>query len=135
LNDPIRHGNLTIYRWTPNRFEYLKACDLVVSRAGHGTLSQSICYGKPMILVPTPSHTEQLNNARKAVELGIAKMIEQQKFNGKIFLETVQEMLRNEHFRERAKQIQEEVLKLNGLEKAVQTIMEVTEGGISNVCS
>jgi len=27
---------------------------------------QSICYGKPSVLVPIPSHTEQINNAKKA---------------------------------------------------------------------
>ncbi|MCK4440090.1 hypothetical protein KAU85_03810, partial [Candidatus Bathyarchaeota archaeon] len=48
--EPIHHGNLRIYKWIPNRFEYLKACDLVISRAGHGTLMQCMCYGKPMIL-------------------------------------------------------------------------------------
>ncbi|PVX24884.1 MAG: hypothetical protein CW716_09240, partial [Candidatus Bathyarchaeum sp.] len=57
--EPVNGENLIIHGWIPNRFEYLKACDLVISRGGHGTLSQSICYGKPTILVPTPSHTEQ----------------------------------------------------------------------------
>jgi len=126
--EPIQNGALTVYQWVPNRFEYLKACDLVIARAGHGTLTQSICYGKPLILVPTPNHTEQLNNAKKAAELGIAQVIEQDKLNKQTLLATVQGMLRLDEFRERAKQIQGEVQKLNGIETAVQTITEVVEG-------
>ena len=127
--EPIRNGNLTVYKWIPHRFEHLKACDLVIARAGHGTLTQSICYGKPLLLVPTPSHTEQLNNAKRAVQLGIAEMIEQKDLDKETLLETIQKMLGNTQFQERVEQIQREVLKLNGVEAAVQTIMEATENG------
>ena len=122
--EPVRNGNLTVYKWIPNRFEYLKACDLVIARAGHGTLTQSICYGKPLILVPTPSHTEQLNNAKRAVELGIAQMIEQKELSKEELLKTIQKTLGNTQFRERVEQIQIEVLKLNGVTVAVKTITE-----------
>jgi uncharacterized protein (TIGR00661 family) len=127
--EPIRNGNLTVYKWIPNRFAYLKACDLIIARAGHGTLTQSICYGKPLILVPTPSHTEQLNNAKRAVQLGIAEMIEQKDLNKETLFETIQKMLGNTHFQEKVEQIQREVLKLNGVEVAVQTIMKAKENG------
>lgn len=131
--EPVQDGNVTVYGWTPNRFEYLKACDVVIARAGHGTVAQSICYGKPLILVPTPSHTEQLNNAKNAVELGIAEMIEQESLNKQTLLETVRKILENNQFQERTKQIQEDALKLNGLETAIQMIMEAAEGGITDV--
>jgi UDP-N-acetylglucosamine--N-acetylmuramyl-(pentapeptide) pyrophosphoryl-undecaprenol N-acetylglucosamine transferase len=133
--EPVKNGNVTVYSWIPNRFEYLKACDLMIARAGHGTVAQSICYGKPMILVPTPSHTEQLNNAKNAVELGIAKMIEQCDLNKNVLLATVGKILENSRFQERAEQIKEDVIKLNGLETAVQTIVDVAEGGIVDVSS
>jgi len=125
--EPLQNGNLTVYNWIPNRFEYLKACDVVVSRAGHGTLTQSISYGKPLILVPTPNHTEQLNNARVAAEMGVAKVIEQKNLNKQTLLEAVQKTLELDQFRERAEQIQRDVLKLNGMEIAIQTITEVAE--------
>ena len=133
--EPVKDGNVIVYGWIPNRFEYLKACDLVIARAGHGTAAQSICYGKPLILVPTPNHTEQLNNAKNAVELGIAKMIEQDDLNKHALLATVGKILENSRFQERAEQIQEDVIKLNGLETAVQTIVDVAEGGIADVSS
>lgn len=122
--EPICHGNLRIYKWIPNRFEYLKTCDLVISRAGHGTLTQCMCYGKPVILVPTPSHTEQLNNAKQAEKLGVAKVIDQKELNKENLLENVQQILEDE-MSERLKQIQTEVLGYDGLENAVKTIVEM----------
>lgn len=124
--EPIHHGNLRIYKWIPNRFEYLKACDLVISRAGHGTLMQCMCYGKPMILMPTPSHTEQLNNAKQAEELGVAKVIGQKKISKEKLVENVQQILESE-MPERLEQIQREVSKHNGLENAIKTIMETAK--------
>lgn len=123
---PIRNGILTVYRWTPNRFEYLKACDLVIARAGHGTLTQSICYGKPLILVPTPNHSEQLNNAKRAVELGIAEMVDQENLTKEKLLTTVERMLEGSGFQERVECIQVEALKLNGVEKTVKIITEAS---------
>jgi len=77
LEGPINRGNITIYNWLPNRFEILKACDIVVSRAGLGTISQAVVYGKPLILIPTPSHTEQISNANVTAMLKLGKIIDQ----------------------------------------------------------
>jgi len=128
--NPIQHGNLRIYRWMDNqtRFEYIKACDLVISRAGHGTISQSMYYGKPMILIPTPSHTEQENNAKRAAQIGIAKLKEQPKLTKDELLQNVKEVFENGKLRRRAQEIQKNVLKINGLKKAVEIILKVAEG-------
>lgn len=123
---PTRHGNVTIYKWIPNRFEYLKTCDLVIGRAGHGTITQSMCYGKPMILVPTPSHTEQLWNSKQVENLGAAKIIQQEELNREKLLKGVQQILESE-VPERLKDIQREVLKYDGLENATKTIIETAE--------
>ncbi|MEM3760440.1 MAG: glycosyltransferase [Candidatus Bathyarchaeia archaeon] len=123
---PIRHGNLTIYKWIPNRFEYLKAADIIISRAGHGTITHCMCYGKPMILIPTPSHTEQLSNAKQAEILGVAKTIQQEELNKERLLKSVKEIL-NSPIPEGLKKIQREVLNYDGLEKAVETIIQIAE--------
>jgi len=122
---PIHKGNVSIYSWVSNRFEYLKACDLVVSRAGHGTLTQSICYGKPMVLIPTPSHTEQLNNAYRVQEMGVAKVLEQHAVNKETLEAAIKEMLTEEDCRKKIEKIQTAVSGLNGLQTAVETIINV----------
>lgn len=123
---PLHHGNVTIYKWMPNRFEYLKASDLVIGRAGHGTLTQCMCYGKPMILIPTPSHTEQLVNARQAKNLGIAKIIPQEELNKEKLLNTVKQTLKSE-ITKRTEEVQREAIKHDGLANSVKTIIEVAE--------
>jgi UDP:flavonoid glycosyltransferase YjiC (YdhE family) len=123
---PVQHGNVTIYKWLPNRFEYLKACDVVIGRAGHGTITQCMCYGKPVILVPTPNHTEQLANARQAQKLGAAHVILQKWLTKERLLKEVLECLQAETSR-RLAYIQEESLKHDGLENAVETVIEIAQ--------
>ncbi len=123
---PIRHGNVTIYKWIPNRFEYLKTCDVVIGRAGHGTIIQAMCYGKPIILVPTPGHTEQINNAKQAQDLGVAKILLQNELSKDTLLKTVRQVL-GSGTEERLKLIQEEVLQYDGLEEIVTTINHMSK--------
>jgi len=52
------------------------AADLVISRAGMGSISECTALEKPMILIPIPqSHQEQ--NARRMVEGGGAELVQQ----------------------------------------------------------
>lgn len=125
---PVKHRNLTIFRWIPNRFHYLKACDIVVSRAGHGTISQSICYGKPSVLIPTPNHTEQRNNANKCAALGIAVVANQGNLDKRTLLTAIDEIL-TKSYSDRAKIIQKEVAALDGLSAAIEATFKVVEGG------
>jgi UDP:flavonoid glycosyltransferase YjiC (YdhE family) len=124
---PMHHGNVTIFMWIPNRFEYMKACDLIIGRAGHGTITQSMCYGKPMVLVPTPSHTEQLTNAKQAMDLGVAKVVQQERITTERLLTEVKEILEGEMPR-KLREIQKRVLESNGLDNAVKTVIEVGQG-------
>ncbi|MEM3731486.1 MAG: glycosyltransferase [Candidatus Bathyarchaeia archaeon] len=125
-DNPIHHDNVTIYKWMSNRFEFLKACDLVISRAGHGTLTQSLCYGKPMILIPTPSHTEQISNAKQAEKLGIARVIQQEELSNERLLKEVKQVL-NDGTTSRLKRIQKEVLAHDGLKNITSAIIELAE--------
>ncbi|MDO8425158.1 MAG: UDP-N-acetylglucosamine--N-acetylmuramyl-(pentapeptide) pyrophosphoryl-undecaprenol N-acetylglucosamine transferase [bacterium] len=51
----------------------LAAADLVVSRAGMGTIAELGCLGKPTVLVPMPS-THQEDNAQQLNERGAAEV-------------------------------------------------------------
>jgi UDP:flavonoid glycosyltransferase YjiC (YdhE family) len=119
--EPQRDGNVTIYNWLPNRFEFLKACDVVISRAGLGTITQSICYGKPMLLIPTLSHTEQQHNAQKAEALGVAKLLDQRKLCLEILLEGIKEVL-NSDFSERVEELRRRVVKYDATGAIIDAI-------------
>ena len=86
---PTSSGSLTTVPWVVDRYEYLKACDLVVCRGGHNTIMQCISYGKPSIIIPVPNHTEQYANARRASELGFSVALHQVELNRERLFETV----------------------------------------------
>jgi UDP-N-acetylglucosamine--N-acetylmuramyl-(pentapeptide) pyrophosphoryl-undecaprenol N-acetylglucosamine transferase len=58
----------------------LRACDLVIARAGAGTIAECQFCKKPMILIPHggSAHTHQLANGKRAEQQGTAIVIEQE---------------------------------------------------------
>jgi UDP-N-acetylglucosamine--N-acetylmuramyl-(pentapeptide) pyrophosphoryl-undecaprenol N-acetylglucosamine transferase len=118
---PKRIGNVMMYEWLPNRFEYLKACDLMIARAGHGTMTQCMCYGKPMILIPAPGQTEQITNAKQAQAIGVAEIIPQNQLNLERLLTTVKKVFETT-MPKKAAHVAKDVSQYNGLEK----VMEIT---------
>jgi UDP-N-acetylglucosamine--N-acetylmuramyl-(pentapeptide) pyrophosphoryl-undecaprenol N-acetylglucosamine transferase len=60
------------------------AADLVVSRAGAGTLTELAAFGLPALLIPYPhaAGNHQLHNARVFERAGAAKLLEQHHLNG-----------------------------------------------------
>jgi UDP-N-acetylglucosamine--N-acetylmuramyl-(pentapeptide) pyrophosphoryl-undecaprenol N-acetylglucosamine transferase len=60
-----------------NRMDYAYAADIIVSRAGAGTISELCLVGKPVILVPSPNVAEdhQTRNARALSEREAAILI------------------------------------------------------------
>ena len=90
---PLKMGKLTLIPWIENRFDYLEACDLIISRAGHETLMQSIGYGKPSLIIPMPKHPEQYGNARRAMEMKVAKAMHQKDLTLDHLVQRVDEVL------------------------------------------
>ncbi|MGB9022960.1 MAG: glycosyltransferase [Candidatus Bathyarchaeia archaeon] len=92
---PVRDGNLTVYDWVEDQYELLEASDVVVSRAGHGTIMKAIMLGKPMILIPIPDHTEQYGNAKRASRLGLAEIVPQREITVERLLDATKRLLRS----------------------------------------
>jgi len=123
-SDPVSKGPLTMVPWVPDRFGYLKACDLVVSRGGHETIMQSICYGKPSIIIPVPKHSEQYGNARRAMELGVAEALHQCDLSREKLLDLIGGMLGNGRYEERLQEMNERNHLGDGVENTVSAIGE-----------
>jgi len=104
---PRRHGKLIIFDWIDedSQYQILKTCDLVISRAGHGTVTKAMTFGKPMILIPIPDHTEQYGNAKRSARLGFAKIIDQDKINEQILGKTMDELLKSKEIQNTAQEI------------------------------
>ena len=127
-SNPKSRGSLTVIPWVRDRFEYLKACDLVVSRAGHETIMQSICFEKPMILVPPPRHTEQYGNARRARELGVAEAVHQWDLTRESLLALVEGILGDDRYSERLREINSNNHLGDGVENVVEAVGELLHG-------
>jgi UDP:flavonoid glycosyltransferase YjiC (YdhE family) len=80
-----------------------------------------------MVLIPTPSHTEQLNNAYRVKEMGLAEILEQKDINRESLVGTIEKMLGDEDYRKRAGEIQIDISGLNGLNNVVETITRVAQ--------
>ena len=65
------------------------ACDLIVSRAGSGSIFEIAALGKPSILIPLPEAAQghQLENAYKYSQNGAALVLEEENFTPHFFLE------------------------------------------------
>ncbi|MFH1327575.1 MAG: glycosyltransferase [Candidatus Bathyarchaeota archaeon] len=124
-----RRGNVTVYDWLPQRFEVLKACDLIIGRGSHSTVTQALAYGKPMVLIPTQEQTEQIGNAKSAIGLGVAKAIDQRKLSPKLLLETVDEIFSSKSYWTNAEKIMRLSSKLDALNTIAKRITYYMEGG------
>jgi len=63
--------------------------DLIVSRAGSGSIFEIAAVGKPSILIPLPeaAQNHQLENAYKYAQNGAAIVLEEENFTPRFFLE------------------------------------------------
>jgi len=68
-------GGLRALYWVKDFYACLKACDVLITRGGHGAILEAMSYGKPMLIVPPPSHTEKMLNSLRAKEVGVAKVL------------------------------------------------------------
>lgn len=116
-----------IFGWLDNQGDYMNACDVVVGRAGHGTIMKSLTYGKPMVLIPIPDHTEQIGNARRAAQLHVAKVIEQKALNVKTLTSAVVDLLSSDEYRRNAFEISRSARKLAPIPVACNIIEKLAE--------
>ena len=71
----LEKRGLRVLYWVNDFYAYLKACDVLITRGGHGAILEAMSYGKPMLIVPPPGHTEKILNSLRAKEVGVAKVL------------------------------------------------------------
>jgi UDP-N-acetylglucosamine--N-acetylmuramyl-(pentapeptide) pyrophosphoryl-undecaprenol N-acetylglucosamine transferase len=98
---PTRSARGWYYEWCAIADTYFSCCDVVVSRAGHGTIAQAVTSSKPSLLVPIPNQPEQEGNASKAEKLGVSIVIQQDELTLRSLKESV-DRLQAEGYRQRA---------------------------------
>jgi len=124
---PRRVGRIRIYDWVENQDEFIMASDVIVSRAGHGTIMKSLVYGKPMILIPIPDHTEQYGNSRRAVSLHVAEMIDQSKLTSDTLGSAIERILQDRQYKANSMHLREAATSLNAVSAACDAIASLTK--------
>ncbi|MBS7623754.1 hypothetical protein KEJ39_08840 [Candidatus Bathyarchaeota archaeon] len=124
--EPSRSSNLVEYEWIDDETQskVLKASDAVVCRSGHGMIVKALTFGKPLLLIPTPDHTEQYGNAERAVELGAALMLEQRVLRTGL-QRTLHAIVSSPTLRARAEEIGGAALRLNAIPAVADLLMGV----------
>lgn len=98
--------------------------DLVVSRAGMGTLTELAVLGKPTILIPIPkSHQE--DNAWYFKKRNAVCILDQEKLTSESFVAAVQELIGNKVELENLSKNIKEVMPADAAQKMVKIIFEV----------
>ncbi|RLE53740.1 MAG: hypothetical protein DRJ33_00135 [Candidatus Methanomethylicota archaeon] len=114
-NRPLKlTSTLQVFNWVIDRFELLKACDLLITRGGHNTVAEAMYFGIPMIIIPTPGHSEHQSIARSVADMGLGIVLQQRDLSHDTLLQAVKRIF-SEGYVERSKKIQSEILKYNGL--------------------
>jgi UDP-N-acetylglucosamine--N-acetylmuramyl-(pentapeptide) pyrophosphoryl-undecaprenol N-acetylglucosamine transferase len=116
---PVPGGYL--YQWCNISGDFVESSDVVVSRAGHVSISDYILRGKPALLVPIPAQTEQIGNAAKARKLGFALTLEEKSLGPSRVDEALRELSTDGRYARRSLEIRKIAVGLD----AIRTIVEL----------
>jgi UDP:flavonoid glycosyltransferase YjiC (YdhE family) len=122
-----RIKTVRVFEWLENQDDYINACDVVVSRAGHGTIMKALTYGKPMVLIPIPDHTEQIGNAQRAAQLHVAKVVNQNALNRDTLELAVDDIIQSDNFRRNCAEISSDARALKAVPLACDIIERLAE--------
>jgi len=120
-SDPREIPGGWYFGWCKEPGLYFSSCEVVVARAGHGTVSQAITASRPSVLVPIPKQSEQEGNAQKAQRLGISVCVGQDELTLGRIHESIESLL-SESTAERVARLGEYASRFNALEEVVRTI-------------
>ncbi|HMK82721.1 MAG TPA: glycosyltransferase, partial [Candidatus Bathyarchaeia archaeon] len=118
---PAEINGIQVFDWIRNQEDYIRESDVIIARAGHGIIMKSLTYGKPMLLIPIPDHTEQYGNSKRAESMRVAKVLEQNKVNFRRLDSLLQELL-NRDYSENAVRVSKSVSSLNAVQGACNII-------------
>ncbi|RDD54119.1 MAG: hypothetical protein BA066_00695 [Candidatus Korarchaeota archaeon NZ13-K] len=117
-------SNVKVFTWLPDKWEFLSKARVVVSRAGHTIISESLLCGKPMLLIPVPGQTEKMENARSVQELGLGLCLDQNRL-AEEFFDSLRLILRDDGFSRRATEFRDRFSEWDFLGRAVGAVESV----------
>lgn len=111
-----------IYEWCPIKDELFQLADVVVTRAGHATVSQCIENRKPAVYVPIFNHSEQIWNSQKCQELGVGIQLRSEYLRVGTLIESVNRCLGDPGFKSNLERVNAISSRYDGIEEAARVI-------------
>jgi MGT family glycosyltransferase len=102
--------------------------DLVITHGGNNTTTETLHFGKPMIVLPL--FWDQYDNAQRVAERGFGRRLPTYSFSDNEFLEAVDALLADAVLRERMQRLGAAIRARNGLQRGADAI---ETAGRSNV--
>lgn len=124
LNLDLSTSRIICKKYLGEMMEWMKLSDLVISLAGHTTSMEIASLGIPSLMVPIENHPEQIKNARKMEEYGIAHVENMGKLNSEKLKKEINQLLSNQELINNAKKTSELFSDYNGVNKAVGIILK-----------
>lgn len=104
--------------------EALHKADVVVARAGLGTISELAALGKPAIIIPMPE-THQEENAELLKRHDAAIVLDQKTLTQDVFAQTVSDLLKNKKKQEALSKAIRGVMKPHAAQRLVEIIQQI----------
>ena len=127
--DPADFGpqppNVRIERYVDHG-ALLPRCDVVLTHGGHGTLMACLSLGVPMVVLPV--NADQPRNARRCVDLGVARVVGPEERTPDAIRAATQAVLRDPSYRVNAERVRDEIAAMPGLELAVDLLERLAKG-------
>lgn len=120
-----QRGRVQVHNWLDDRYAYLKACDVLVTRGGHNTVSEAIYYGKPMVIIPTPAHSEHQGIAESLENMGLGISIQQDSLNREVLLQSLHSLTEDSKFGKNIKAAQSFAYKFDAIDSIYKTVCRI----------
>jgi len=91
---------------------------------GHGGVLKCMVYGKPMLIISPPGHTEKMLNALRAKEIGLAEALLQGDLSAER-LEEALSLLQEERYRRKAEEATRLASKLDAAGEIASVVLKL----------
>ena len=98
----------------------IPVCDLVITHGGNNTITESLHFGKPMIVLPL--FWDQHDNAQRVQELGLGVRLDTYRFTDRQMQDALDGLLGNAELRTRLSEEALDIRRRDGLRKAADLI-------------
>ena len=119
--------NIHIYSSVP-QLDVLKIADVIVTHGGMNSISESLVYGCPMVVIPFTS--DQPVNARCVEGLGVGKSMEYSKVTKESLKNIVFDVLLDHEIKENIHKVQEIIQEAPGNKGGAEMILEYYKEGL-----